>query len=246
MLSHHSRLQDFAAGNHFTFSPVSETNEYGAWAENLKTLQNPFDKRDPHRKFGPWVRTIPLPESALPGESDYNASSPPLLKSAPPESRAQVIANYREEMMDLVRGLPETSYELSLTDIVEFPARQMREKAEEEEAALTESEEIRKGGGKRRTATGIKSRIKDSGSFLLNIVMPNLPAVTDGAQTENSGRGSKISPRLIEYGKRSSSKGSSDSGCSVGGRHRWYAISRVLLQIENISRVARLILASLI
>lgn len=42
-------------------------------------------------------------------------SSPPL----PSASREQVIAGYRREMLDLVRGLPETAYELSLRDIVE-------------------------------------------------------------------------------------------------------------------------------
>ncbi|RLM69192.1 serine/threonine-protein kinase WNK4-like [Panicum miliaceum] len=37
-------------------------------------------------------------------------------------SRAQVIAGYRRDMLDLVRGLPESAYELSLRDIVEHPA----------------------------------------------------------------------------------------------------------------------------
>ncbi|TKV99852.1 hypothetical protein SEVIR_8G071300v4 [Setaria viridis] len=37
-------------------------------------------------------------------------------------SRAQAIAGYRREMLDLVRGLPESAYELSLRDIVEHPA----------------------------------------------------------------------------------------------------------------------------
>ncbi|KAL5205117.1 hypothetical protein ABZP36_009988 [Zizania latifolia] len=36
-------------------------------------------------------------------------------------SRAQAIAGYRREMLDLVRGLPESAYELSLRDIVESP-----------------------------------------------------------------------------------------------------------------------------
>ncbi|CAO2141193.1 unnamed protein product [Urochloa humidicola] len=36
-------------------------------------------------------------------------------------SRAQAIAGYRREMLDLVRGLPESAYELSLRDIVEYP-----------------------------------------------------------------------------------------------------------------------------
>lgn len=37
-------------------------------------------------------------------------------------SRAQAIAGYRREMLDLVRGLPESAYELSLRDIVERPS----------------------------------------------------------------------------------------------------------------------------
>ncbi|CAO2152697.1 unnamed protein product [Urochloa humidicola] len=36
-------------------------------------------------------------------------------------SRAQAIAGYRREMLDLVRGLPESAYELSLRDIVDHP-----------------------------------------------------------------------------------------------------------------------------
>ncbi|KQJ89035.1 uncharacterized protein LOC100845221 [Brachypodium distachyon] len=39
--------------------------------------------------------------------------------SPPGPSRAQAIAGYRREMLDLVRGLPEAAYELSLRDIVE-------------------------------------------------------------------------------------------------------------------------------
>ncbi|KAF8711263.1 hypothetical protein HU200_029284 [Digitaria exilis] len=36
-------------------------------------------------------------------------------------SRAQAIAGHRREMLDLVHGLPESAYELSLRDIVEHP-----------------------------------------------------------------------------------------------------------------------------
>jgi hypothetical protein len=36
-----------------------------------------------------------------------------------PPSRAHAIAGYRREMLDLVRGLPESAYELSLRDIVQ-------------------------------------------------------------------------------------------------------------------------------
>ncbi|KAL6658257.1 hypothetical protein ACP70R_003843 [Stipagrostis hirtigluma subsp. patula] len=59
------------------------------------------------------------------GSSDGSGTPSPELWAARPASagsspsRAQAIAGYRREMLDLVRGLPESSYELSLRDIVE-------------------------------------------------------------------------------------------------------------------------------
>ncbi|KAM0832147.1 hypothetical protein ACQ4PT_065076 [Festuca glaucescens] len=47
----------------------------------------------------------------------YDRLYPASVGSSP--SRAQAIAGYRREMLDLVRGLPEAAYELSLRDIVE-------------------------------------------------------------------------------------------------------------------------------
>uniref|UniRef100_A0ACD6A255 Uncharacterized protein n=1 Tax=Avena sativa TaxID=4498 RepID=A0ACD6A255_AVESA len=47
----------------------------------------------------------------------YDRLYPASAGSSP--SRAQAIAGYRREMLDLVRGLPEAAYELSLRDIVE-------------------------------------------------------------------------------------------------------------------------------
>ncbi|KAJ1274982.1 hypothetical protein BS78_05G101400 [Paspalum vaginatum] len=70
----------------------------------------------------------------LQGSPDYGSGTPspqlwaahhhrahPASAGASP-SRAQAIAGYRREMLDLVRGLPESAYELSLRDIVERPA----------------------------------------------------------------------------------------------------------------------------
>ncbi|RLM58271.1 serine/threonine-protein kinase WNK4-like [Panicum miliaceum] len=53
-------------------------------------------------------------------QPDLHRPYPASAGSSP--SRAQAIAGYRREMLDLVRGLPESAYELSLRDIVEHPA----------------------------------------------------------------------------------------------------------------------------
>ncbi|KAG0503985.1 hypothetical protein HPP92_004057 [Vanilla planifolia] len=132
----HSRRPDSSVGNHFSFSrPNSEHLEYDVWAETIKKTQNPFGRDGTDRKIGPWVRRNTAPNSS----SNFGTSSPPLWRSTTQESlpnfsRTQLIAKYRQEMMDLVRGLDEPAYELSLRDMVESPAR-MRP---EDEVALTE------------------------------------------------------------------------------------------------------------
>ncbi|CAM0874761.1 unnamed protein product [Alopecurus aequalis] len=58
----------------------------------------------------------PSPQLWAP-HNHYDRLYPVSAGSSP--SRAQAIAGYRREMLDLVRGLPEAAYELSLRDIVE-------------------------------------------------------------------------------------------------------------------------------
>jgi hypothetical protein len=61
----------------------------------------------------------PSPQLWAPHHSQHpNRRQYPASAGSSP-SRAQAIAGYRREMLDLVRGLPESAYELSLRDIVE-------------------------------------------------------------------------------------------------------------------------------
>ncbi|KAL6868175.1 hypothetical protein ACP4OV_015020 [Aristida adscensionis] len=63
----------------------------------------------------------PSPQLWAPhGPHPHHRTHPASAGSSP--SRAQAIAGYRREMLDLVRGLPESAYELSLRDIVEPPS----------------------------------------------------------------------------------------------------------------------------
>ncbi|XP_037429616.1 atherin [Triticum dicoccoides] len=59
----------------------------------------------------------PSPQLWAHREHHHDRLYPASAGSSP--SRAQAIAGYRREMLDLVRGLPEAAYELSLRDIVE-------------------------------------------------------------------------------------------------------------------------------
>jgi hypothetical protein len=72
-------------------------------------------------------------------------------------SRAQAIAGYRREMLDLVRGLPESAYELSLRDIVEHhhpstspPPSSTLPPSSNTEPAGTADEQAAKQGRRRR------------------------------------------------------------------------------------------------
>ncbi|XP_047942678.1 uncharacterized protein LOC125189443 [Salvia hispanica] len=74
------------------------------------------------RRFVPWkVETDD--SGAISPPLWRNRSSSPSLPLLSPDSRAQAIARGRSELMEMVRHMPESSYELSLKDIVEHHHR---------------------------------------------------------------------------------------------------------------------------
>nr|XP_010930666.1 uncharacterized protein LOC105051766 [Elaeis guineensis] len=133
----------------------SDGIEYGTWAERIKGDHGYFGKSD-GRKFGAWQRRTQLnlhgdKENedefrwvAKEDGDDSDAASPPLWKnsgspmarsaeSSPihhrfpyPTPQSQAIAGYRQEMLDMVRDMPETAYELSLRDLVESSPRRAK------------------------------------------------------------------------------------------------------------------------
>ncbi|KAG2663258.1 hypothetical protein I3843_16G021300 [Carya illinoinensis] len=89
-----------------------------------------------YTKYNSWngmeVRSAPSTKAVDDGESDV--CSPPLWKASPPRSpqrrakhyrslspgsRTEVITRGQEELMEMVRNMPESCYELTLKDIVE-------------------------------------------------------------------------------------------------------------------------------
>ncbi|KAG6401361.1 hypothetical protein SASPL_138215 [Salvia splendens] len=74
-------------------------------------------------QFVPWKLTIPARSRRLCGGGAIVRHSPLLGGSFSPDSRAQAIARGRTELMEMVRHMPKSSYELSLKDIVEHHHR---------------------------------------------------------------------------------------------------------------------------
>ncbi|XP_024972875.1 uncharacterized protein LOC112511475 [Cynara cardunculus var. scolymus] len=86
----------------------------------------------------------PLWRSISPPDSPVRFNNPRLLS---PSSRAQAIARGQREIMEMVENMPETSYELSLKDIVE-QRRDLTETSLDETQSMEEGEErsILRGG----------------------------------------------------------------------------------------------------
>ncbi|CAA7404526.1 unnamed protein product [Spirodela intermedia] len=119
--------------------------------------------------------------------------SPVLWQAAapPPGARAQDIARYRQEMMELVRGVPEMAYELSLRDMVEMPvvAKGGAATGEEKEPAAAENK-IK--NGKKEI---LRSASMDNGVFQLKMFFP---VMNLGKWRRSSGASvcnSKVSPK---------------------------------------------------
>ncbi|KAG6519322.1 hypothetical protein ZIOFF_022815 [Zingiber officinale] len=162
-------------------------SDYMAWAERIKANRGGYFDRSHGRSVGAWTRrstATPLMSSSPPryvrhgwlsadqAEDDdgYGTSSPTLWKNsgnsptwhsrrAGPTARAQEIARYRQEMLELVRGLPESEYELSLRDMVEDRGLLVEGKESKDEG-----EEKSKMQGKQSTAA--------TGGLLLGMRFP--------------------------------------------------------------------------
>ncbi|KAK9167275.1 hypothetical protein Scep_002466 [Stephania cephalantha] len=140
-----------------------------------------------------WKRSSPTENSQL--QSDYKSYQ--LLS---PMSRSQVIARGQQELMEMIKDMPDSLYELSLQDIVEQPIAQKMEieiRIEEQEES---SNAIR---GKKRRSFSKKGYDKKqylrTGSmsnepFLLSNLFPTSWGLKN-QKSSNMGSCSKFSPR---------------------------------------------------
>lgn len=113
--------------------------------------------------------------------------------AAPLSARAREIAKSREELLRLLRDLPESEYELSLTDLVEKGSVAGNNPAAEEKKSSS-------GGETKRTPSAAKERKKrrnssrggcgsSSDGVLLNFYVPS--SLTRSLTAPRSGRSSR-------------------------------------------------------
>ncbi|XP_019174875.1 PREDICTED: uncharacterized protein LOC109170288 [Ipomoea nil] len=152
-------------------------------------------------------------------------SSPPLWRQNSParlrhhHSRAEAIARGQWELMEMVKNMPESCYELSLKDLVEQPARVVVETQEEclmkdyggGAERVKRQESIKKSTGK----MGRSGSMENRGMFL-KLVFPISLGLGGSNKKKNpsSSSGSKtlakVSPKPAVEGSEKSSKSSVD------------------------------------
>ncbi|XP_030528945.1 uncharacterized protein LOC115739809 [Rhodamnia argentea] len=166
-------------------------------------------------------------------DEDSGVCTPPLWRSSPlesprghhgsgnhyrslsPASRTQAIARGQMELMEMVRNMPESCYELSLKDLVELP----RARQELDTMAVIQSDgsSKRQNSNSRVEGSNNKGHIMarsgsiDNGGFLLKMMFP-IPWGSSKKKRDNSGNNfRKVSPRP-----------SMDGPARVGVEEEWW------------------------
>ncbi|MED6221675.1 hypothetical protein PIB30_057061 [Stylosanthes scabra] len=145
---------------------------------------------------------------------DHNRNTNNHYRSMSPASRTQAIVRGQRELMEMVKNMPESNYELSLKDLVEHHHRLNNNNNSEKEAATAEEDKrktktLKKGSGgggssSRRVVRRSGSIDRGSGGFYLKMVIPSFSL---GSKKKNknknknnneslaSANNSKVSPR---------------------------------------------------
>ncbi|CAL5417517.1 unnamed protein product [Camellia sinensis] len=175
------------------------------------------------------------------GEDESGVFSPPLWKSSPPRSpthtrhpqnnyrslspnsRAQAIARGQWELMEMVKTMPESCYELSLKDIVDHPTRVMESEEEclvgeksfgredlSQRVKVVKRQESNKNESKGKVT--MRSTSFDNGGFLLKMVFPfSFGLKKKKKNLSTNGLGSKVSPKPDKEWCKKRSFGSSET-----------------------------------
>ena len=172
--------------------PAPNFTSYRGWNSTelqFKTELNKFD--DDSRICSPPLWTTSPTRSPQNGKYNYQSLSP--------SSRTEAIARGQRKLMEMVRSMPESNYELSLKDLVE---RQTGEEVEEE-SSMAEERKLnpyknvyRKEGNTKRNDKKIIGNI-DGGGFYLKMMFPtSLGSKKKKKKNESLGNNyQKVSPR---------------------------------------------------
>ncbi|XP_009630222.1 uncharacterized protein LOC107801673 [Nicotiana tabacum] len=182
------------------------------------------------------------------GGVESGASSPPLWQNSPPispvkhsinyrslspSSRAQAIARGQWELMEMVKNMPESCYELSLKDLVEQPTTATQVNClinKEKNQVVQHRVKIRK-NDQIKKAKMMRSNSIDNGGLFLKMVSP-VPLRSKRKKKNSANTTNKVSPKPEEsensskslekdwWKKRFSSSSESGSSRTNSSRNR--------------------------
>lgn len=164
---------------------------FSSFAEAEELQAQTIDHEDGCGACSPplWTSTTPL----LPGDHCYSYPSP--------RSRLQAIMDGRKEIMEMIKDLPESSYELSLKDIVDEQTSLEQQKLEagHKDGVMAcrslNSDKRKEQRRKKCTNRQIsRSQSMDTGVFLLKTFVPVSWGLKRRSTTSNR---SKVSPRPL-------------------------------------------------
>lgn len=150
-----------------------------------------------------WKNSLNESSPLLPSDHRYSNLSP--------RARLQAILEGRKQLMEMIQNLPESSYELSLKDLVDTQEQETREENKVETVfdqksfrLETEDDQMIKNHKKKRKkkksnkGSGrqiTRSASMDSGIFLIKIFFPSFLGSKKKSSTSNKNGCSKVSPR---------------------------------------------------
>lgn len=122
----------------------------------------------------------------------------PYYRSLSPVSRTEAIIRGQKELMEMVRNMPESNYELSLKDLVEHHHRDVFTTTEEN--YNNTEDEKKKMTTKKKVDDDKKVPVKrnekvDRGGFYLKVALPFISLGSNKDQKKKKKKESKVSPR---------------------------------------------------
>ncbi|KAF3634976.1 putative acetolactate synthase 1, chloroplastic-like [Capsicum annuum] len=215
------------------FDPRKQTsNIHDNILDPATTSTNCYDNWEPHnfdfqvsQKLGNQFIAQKIEDHE--DDDDGGASSPPLWKNSPPRSpvhpinyrslspssRTQAIARGQWELMEMVKNMPESCFELSLKDLVEQPksfesqeeclVNNNREKKQVVQNIKIKNDQIRK-------AKMMRSKSIENGGVFLKMVSP--VSLRSKKKKNVSANTTRVSPKPDEY----------ENSCSKSLEKEWW------------------------
>ncbi|XP_060214774.1 uncharacterized protein LOC132641714 [Lycium barbarum] len=195
----------------------------------VTTLNNNYDNWEPHnfdfqvtKKLGNQFRFQKLEDHEDDGADESGASSPSLWQNSPPRSPVHPITNYRSlspssrtqaiargqwELMEMVKNMPESCFELSLKDIVEQPkALESQEKCliNREKNQVVQNRVNIKKNDQIRKAKLMRSKSVENGGLFLKMVSPVSLRSNKKKKKNSSANTTRASPKPEDQCENSS------------------------------------------